>query len=159
MSAYLLSCACLYHACPLMSCAGGGERHDGSVAGVGTVPRKRSHFRKPYLCGKCTSHPCSLSLRAAPSFTLLHRFVHLSSPHSFSTYFPTTSSFPLSFPFLCLPLFLSLSITHSIISPLLCITPRLSLAQTFWSLSPTLPWHNAGIISDLMEVAIFCRGE
>lgn len=104
------------------------------------------------------SHPRSLSLPAAPSLTLPHRFLHLSSPHSFSTHFAATSSSPS--PFLCLSQFPSLSITHSIISPLLCVTPRLSPAQTFRSLSlfPTLPWHNAGIISDLMEVAIFCRG-
>lgn len=84
-----------------------------------------------------------------PSFIVPSLFFH-----SLCRYF----LFPL--PFLCLSQFPSLSITHSIISPLLCVTPRLSPAQTFRSLSlfPTLPWHNAGIISDLMEVAIFCRG-
>lgn len=53
---------------------------------------------------------------------------------------------------LCLPLYLRRSITQSIISPLLCIT------QAFWFLSPTPRWHSAGIISDLMEVSIFFRG-
>lgn len=48
--------------------------------------------------------------------------------------------------------------THFITSPLLCIIPLLPPAQTCWCLSLTPARHNPRIISDLMEVAIFCRG-
>ena len=111
-----------------------------------------------------TQSPCSAVLHSTAP---LLSFISPPPPphthtHSFATYFYTTYSFfPSPSPFLCLSLFLSLSITHSIIPPPLCITPwlrlslslslSLSLAQTLWSRSPTLPWHNAGIISDLME--------
>jgi len=132
--------------------------HDGSEAGVGTVARRSRHITKSYYMeNACHIRVHSVSLQRHPSLYCTASFIY--RPLTlFPLTFPLLCLLPLSVPFYCLSLFLSLSITHSIISPLLCIAPQLPLPQTFWSLSQTLPWHNAGIISGLMEVAIFCRG-
>lgn len=63
--------------------------------------------------------------------------------------------------FLPLPLPLSYPLSFPLHHSLHYFTSALhhSLAHTFQSLSATLPRHKAGIISGLMEVAIFCRGD
>lgn len=110
---WICSHACLYHECLLIPCSGGIKWHDGSAAG-GWCTTAEWEF---VLGSRAVLRPCSC--RAA-----LHS-VHLSSAPPFSTFPPL----PLLSRFChcpCLPL----SIIHSIISPLLCITPRLPLAGT-----------------------------
>lgn len=149
------ACACLYHAMSInvtlqwrlacdMTDQTPGSRGKGAALGSRTVWKMHvtSMFTQS-LRGAILHSTAPLLPFIVPSL-----FFHLLFHY-----------FLFSPPLLCLSPFLPLSITHSIISPLLCITPRLALAQTFRSLSQTLPWHNAGIISGLMEVAIFCRGE
>lgn len=135
--------ACSRHECPLMSRSGGGERHDGSDGGGrhGTEggEKRGSVFGRGRTVRK-THHSrvgsCTLPVTPPP----LSLFLSLGSG--------VLLPLPLSFP-------LHRSLHNFTSAPQ--HSPALS-QPSLRHLGPHPPWHNAGIIRDLMEVAIFCRG-
>lgn len=126
--------ACLWDESPLMSCSGIGEWHDGSDG----------WHRAVCVCGG--GGP--FSGRDRTIWKLHGGGVHFfyqpslscsATALSFTVFFPRSLSFPLH------------RSVHNFTS-----TPQHSLALSRPPLPPP-PWHNAGIIRDLMEVVIFCR--